>query len=148
MTDQDPKATLFQFFNEIGIIEQLARARLEAVLPHGLKVSQFSVLNHFVRLGGAWGPARLAKAFQVTKPSMTNTIQRLEALGFVDVGPDPEDGRGKSVTLTQAGREAHTAALKALGPNLETLLQDLSLGPFEDALPSLTKIRGYLDQNR
>ena len=68
----------FRFFTEIGIIEQLARNRLERGLPDGLKISQFSVLNHLVRLGGEWSPARLARAFQVTKGAMTNTLQRLE----------------------------------------------------------------------
>ena len=62
---EDPPA--FRLFTEIGIIEQLARNRLERGLPDGLKVSQFVVLNHLVRLGGEWSPARLANAFQVTK---------------------------------------------------------------------------------
>ena len=65
---QDPP--IFTLFNEIGIIEQLARQRLESVLPEGLKISHFSVLNHFARLGGERAPAELARAFQVTKAAM------------------------------------------------------------------------------
>ena len=40
---------LFRFFNEIGIIEQLSRNAFERVMPGGMKLSQFTVLNHFVR---------------------------------------------------------------------------------------------------
>ena len=58
---------LFRLLTEIGIIEQLARNQLERNLPDQLTMSQFVVLNHLVRLGGAWSPLRLAKAFQVTK---------------------------------------------------------------------------------
>jgi DNA-binding MarR family transcriptional regulator len=35
--------------------------------------SQFKVLNHLVRLGDGTTPAKLAKAFQITKGAMTNT---------------------------------------------------------------------------
>nr|MBC8240058.1 MarR family transcriptional regulator [Alphaproteobacteria bacterium] len=84
---EDPLA--FRFFTEIGIIEQLARNRLERVLPDGLKVSQFIVLNHLVRLGGEWNPARLAAAFQVTKGAMTNNLQRLEQRRLVQVLANP-----------------------------------------------------------
>jgi len=40
----DPVA--FAFLNEVGIIEQLARNRFEAVMPDDLLLSHFTVLNH------------------------------------------------------------------------------------------------------
>ena len=90
---------LFTLFNEIGIISQLSSARLARMLPHGLTVAQFSVLNHLVRLEGDWSPARLAAAFQVTKGTMTSTLQRLVAKGLISLEPDPSDGRAKHVKL-------------------------------------------------
>ena len=80
---------------EIGIIAQLSQARLERNLPDGLSAAQFGVLIHFSRRGGRESPARLASAFQVTKGAMTNTLQRLEARGFVAIVGDPDDGRRK-----------------------------------------------------
>ena len=56
MTKQTEDPLLFRFFTEVGIIEQLARATLERALPDDLKMSQFIVLNHLVRLGGDWSP--------------------------------------------------------------------------------------------
>ena len=41
----------FRLFNEIGIIGQLSRTLLEARLPPGFVMAQFSVLNHLVRVG-------------------------------------------------------------------------------------------------
>ena len=80
-TNEEGGPVIFHVFNEIGIIEQLARNVFEQVLPDGLKVSQFSILNHFVRLGDDKNPVDLARAFQVTKGAMTNTLQRLEGRG-------------------------------------------------------------------
>uniref|UniRef100_UPI0022EB4105 MarR family winged helix-turn-helix transcriptional regulator n=1 Tax=Falsiroseomonas oryzae TaxID=2766473 RepID=UPI0022EB4105 len=108
-----PDPPIFAVLNEISIIEHLARNRLERVLPEGLRASHFVVLNHLVRLGDGRSLARIARAVQVERPAMTNTIQRLEARGLVRVGPDPRDGRGKLVYLTEAGRAAREAAVAA-----------------------------------
>ncbi len=143
---EDPLA--FRLFTEIGIIEQLARNRLERSLPDGLKVSQFGVLNHLVRLGGEWSPARLAKAFQVTKGAMTNTLQRLEKRGLVRVSPDPHDGRGKLVAITEAGRDMRVRCVASVGPLLAELSNELSDRDFASALPVLEKVRKYLDTHR
>ena len=56
----DHGALYFQLFNEIGIIAQLSGNRFQRVLPQGLTVAQFSLLNHCVRLGDGWTPATLS----------------------------------------------------------------------------------------
>ena len=144
--ERDPP--VFAFFNEVGIIEQLARNAFERVLPDGLRVSHFAVLNHFVRLGGDWAPARLARAFQVTKGAMTNTLQKLEARGLVEIRPDPDDGRGKLVRITPAGRAARDAAVAALAPEMEALDARFDVAAFTRALPFLREVRSYLDKAR
>ena len=145
---RDSISTSFGFFNEIGIIEQLARTRLEKVLPDGMKMPHFGVLNHLVRLGKKESPAQLASAFQVTRPTMTNTIQRLEKKDYISVEPDPHDGRAKRVLITPAGRDAHSQAIEAVGPLLRKIMQDLGSDFFHAATPLLTKARIYLDENR
>jgi len=148
MTSPPDDPVLFRVFNEIGIIEQLARAAFERVMPHGLKVSQFGVLNHMVRLGDGKRPADLADSFQVTRGAMTNTLGRLSALGFVDIRPDPEDGRAKAVFLTEAGRAARVEAIAALAPALKELDDEIGAERFEVALPFLTDLRRTLDAKR
>lgn len=148
MTEKNQDPTLFRFFNEIGIIEQLARTKMESVLPDDLKISQFSVLNHLVRLGGEWSPARLANAFQVTKGAMTNTLQRLESRGLVKVVADPGDGRAKLVSLTQAGRDMREQCIRNTAPLLVELEEQFSEKRFSEALPLLEEIRKYLDEHR
>lgn len=143
---EDPLA--FRVFNEIGIIDQLASNRLERVLPAGLTLSQFIVLNHFVRLGGERSPARLANAFQVTKQTMTSTLGRLQRGGLVDIRANPRDGRAKIVTITERGIATRHACIAALGPVVDhyrTLIGDV---PFEALLPGLIQLRIALDADR
>ncbi len=143
---QDPLA--FRVFNEIGIIEQLSRTLFERVMPDGLTLPQFTVLNHFVRLGGEHSPARLAGAFQVTKQTMTSTLQRLERGGYVAIRPDPADGRAKIVSITPEGRAMRERCVQALEPalaHMATLIDDASL---EALLPGLVKLRRVLDEDR
>ena len=73
MPETNP-AVFFEVFNEIGIIEQLSRAVLEARLPDGLIAPHFTVLNHLVRVKDGQTPVHMARAFQVPKTSMTHTL--------------------------------------------------------------------------
>ena len=144
--EQDPPA--FRIFNEIGIISQLSSAVMERILPHGLSMAQFGVLNHFVRLGGERTPARLAAAFQVTRGAMTNTLARLEAQGFVTMRPDPEDGRGKIVAITTAGQQAREDALALLMGEIGKLDDKVDWQALAEILPQLEALRKVLDEER
>jgi DNA-binding MarR family transcriptional regulator len=138
----------FQVFNEIGIIQQLSLAAFERRLPERLSVAGFAVLNHLARLPGDWGPARLARAFQVTKGAMTNTIQRLEAEGYVTVEADPRDARAKFVRPTQAGRAVREASIASLAPVLSEMNATFGADAAADALPFLKSLRAWLDAHR
>jgi DNA-binding MarR family transcriptional regulator len=137
-----------QAFTEIGIIDQLVTARLERSLPDGMSAAQFRVLTHFCRRGGAQTPVALARAFQVTKGAMTNTLQRLEAQGFVDIVPDETDGRRKLVSLNARGAAAYERAVAGLRPHYAGLREAFGDAEFEAALPFLRRLRAWLDENR
>lgn len=150
MSDPPSETTglFFQLFLEIGIIDQLATTAFEALLPHGLTVAQFSVLNHMIRLGDQKTPAELASAFQVTRGTMTSTLQKLETKGFVEFAPDERDGRSKRVLLTSTGRRAQQEALTAAAPAFSRVGATLSKEDVEGLLPTLIKLRTFLDNNR
>ena len=143
-----PDNPIYHFFNELGIMEQLATTQLERALPQGLSKAQFGVLNHMVRLRKLESPAELASAFQVARPSMTNTIQKLAAKGFVDVVPHPKDGRSKIVKITDTGVAAREQAIVSLVPLFTQIGEALGSEVFEAAVPLLQKVRVYLDENR
>jgi DNA-binding MarR family transcriptional regulator len=113
-----------------------------------MTLAQFSLLNHCVRLGDGWTPARLAAAFQVTRGTMTSTLQKLEAKGFVRINPDPDDARSKRVFLTPAGKQARDASLKALAPELAQLPEGFPPELAAEILPALERLRIWLDTHR
>lgn len=139
---------VFQFFNEVAIIQQLGTTMFNKRLPDGLHVSHFSVLNHLVRLGNGKTPLALARAFQVTKGTMTHTLATLEKRGLIRLGPHEKDGRSKLVYLTDSGRAFHLNAIESLGPAISALNGKLNLQIIAEMLPELQKIRVVLDENR
>ena len=140
--------TAYGFFNEIGIISQLSSNQMQRAMPHDLTQSQFSVLNWFIRVDDQATPGRLAQAFQVTKGAMTNTLQKLQAKGFIDIQTDPASARRKIVTLTATGRRARDSAVAANYPQLNAFLDAFDIGRINRALPLLRQIRQYLDELR
>ncbi len=147
-TDQATLALVFGFFNEIGIISQLSRNLFEQVLPDKITVPHFSVLNHFVRIGDGKTPLQLAKAFQVPKASMTNTLNGLAQHGFIESRPNPKDGRGKLIFITEQGRRFREEAIQLLAPHVKALSGQFDVQQLQSALPVLEVVRDVLDRYR
>jgi DNA-binding MarR family transcriptional regulator len=139
---------MFRLLNEIAIVAQLSGTAFERVMPPPLNLPQFVVLNHMVRLGDGRTPVDLARAMQVTKGTMTNTLGNLERAGYVSIHPDPDDGRSKRVRLTAAGREAREAAVRAVEPELQALAGLMPAGAAGAILPTLETLRRILDERR
>jgi DNA-binding MarR family transcriptional regulator len=118
------------------------------LLPDGLHLSHFSVLNHLVRVHDGVTPLRIAKAFQVTKGTMTNTLSVLSKRGLINILPHKTDGRSKLVFITEAGRLYQENAIAALFPAIKELDSKIDWGRVVKLLPELARIRQVLDEDR
>jgi len=141
-------AEVFGFFTEIGIISQLSNAMLAKSLPDGVHPSHFSILNHLVRTGDGKPPVRIASAMQVTKNTMTHSLKVLQDRGYITVAPDPEDGRGKLVYLTDAGRGFRDQAIVNVSGVFGHIIGPDQLGIMRRIGGDLQEIRRHLDENR
>ncbi|WP_293572894.1 MarR family transcriptional regulator [Phaeobacter sp.] len=139
MDDKNPLAV--SLFSEILMADQLARTRLSKVMPKGMELSHFSVLNHLARTGLERSPAQLAKAFHVTRGAMTNTLNKLETAGYVHIRPDWDDARRKMVAISPAGRQARDAALASIVPMISEVVSELGSDRVKAALPILREFR-------
>lgn len=139
---------IFQFFNEVGIINQLSTTLMNRQLPGGLHLSHFSVLNHLSRLGDGKTPLYIANAFQVTKGNMTNTLTKLSSKGYIRLAPHAKDGRSKLVFLTDEGRAFHQHAMQSLMPIIEKMSGSLDVEAMTRMVPDLAAVRQVLDENR
>jgi DNA-binding MarR family transcriptional regulator len=141
---RDP--VVIALFGEIVMVEQLVRTQLGRVLPRGMELSHFMVLNHFAGLGGEKTPAQLARIFHVTKGAMSNTRKRLDAAGYVHIRPDWDDARRKWVGLSPEGSRARDRAAQAIAPIFDDIAERVGSGKLREALPILRAIRGVLDR--
>lgn len=132
-------------FSEILTADQLVRNRLSKVLPKGMEISHFSVLNHLARSGAERSPAQLAKSFHVTRGAMTNTLGKLEWAGYIHIRPDWVDARRKMVAISPAGRRARDAALDAISPMIAELITELGDEKVRAAIPILRELRLKLE---
>jgi len=132
-------------FDEIGAVAHLLRATISARLPPGMAYGHFELLLHFVREGDGQTPAELARAMMITKGAITNTLQRMEAVGHVAVLGDVSDGRKKRVRVTRAGIHAYNEVLKALRTNRISMRSAFTEGEFREALPFLKALRAHLE---
>ena len=99
-----------QVFDEIRYIEHLVRTAIARKLPVGLTYPQFEVMNLLARRGDGVSPLEIARALQMTKSSLTNTLQRLHARRLIRVEPSASDGRRKRIWLAAEGRAAYAPA--------------------------------------
>jgi DNA-binding MarR family transcriptional regulator len=132
-------------FGELFMADQLARNRISKVLPKGMELSHFSVLNHLARIGDERTPAQLARAFHVTRGAMTNTLTRLEWAGHVHIRPDWDDARRKFVAISPSGRAARDAAVQAVTPLIGEVVQALGADRVKAVLPVLRELRVRLE---
>ncbi|MDG1738374.1 MAG: MarR family transcriptional regulator [Paracoccaceae bacterium] len=133
-------------FSEIMTADQLARDRLGKLLPKGMEISHFSLLNHLTHSSEEKTPAQLAKSFHVTRGAMSNTLSRLEVSGYIHIRPDWDDARRKLVTISPAGRQARDRALTAISPLIDTVVADLGEAKVRAAIPVLRDLRQKLEQ--
>jgi len=146
--DKEQTPLYFQFFTEVGILNQLSRAGFEAHLPKGITLAHFSVLNHLVRLGDGQTPLQIAMAFQLPKTTMTHTLSVLEKRDLIVMRPNPDDGRSKVVILTDLGREFRDEAIVLSTPYFANFAERFPPEKLDKVLPLLAEMRGFLDKER
>lgn len=143
----DPNNLAISLFSEVLTVDQLLRNNLAKVLPKGMELSHFAVLNQLTNIGAERTPAQLAKSFHVTRGAMTNTLAKLEIAGYVHIRPDWDDARRKLVALSPSGRMARNAALDAVSPIISSLVSDLGSERVKALLPAMRTLRLLLEQN-
>lgn len=145
--DKNSNNLAVSLFSEILTVDQLARANVVRVLPKGMELSHFSVLNHLAHAGVERTPAQLAKTFHLTRGAMTNTLGKLDWAGWVHIRPDWDDARRKLVAISPAGLAARDAALAAMTPVIAGLVDKVGAEKVRAVLPVLRELRLQLSEN-
>lgn len=132
----------------IGVTARLARLqaligpRLAAVIERfGLRGTDFAVLATLVRLAGEdVSQRRLGTELGFSPGTISLRIDRLVRRGLVERHPDPDDGRGALVSITEQGQELFEASAPEHLANAHELLAGLS----ESERAELARLLGKL----
>jgi DNA-binding MarR family transcriptional regulator len=118
------------------LARHLDRHRGAAFAAHALEPWEFDVLAALRRAGPPYelSPGQLTAETLVTSGTMTNRLDRLEGRDLVRRRPDPADGRGVIVRLTDEGRMLVDTALEDLLDRERGLLSGLD----KESVASLT----------
>lgn len=110
------------------VADRLREELLVVYRQHGLGEGEFDILAALRRAGEpfAAAPGELARHTMVTTGAVTKRVDRLVASGLVVRRESDDDGRGRVIALTPAGRRVIDAAFAAHVRNEERLLAGLS----------------------
>jgi DNA-binding MarR family transcriptional regulator len=143
--NEENNALAVSLVSEILTVDQLLRNRLSRVLPKGMEISHFSVLNALAWLSEERSPAQLADQFHVTRGAMTNTLNKLDWAGYVHIRPDWDDARRKMIAISPAGRRARDQALAAIAPLIHEMVGSLGEEKVRSTVPILREMRLKLE---
>ncbi len=107
----------------------IARDRLNPLFArYGMQPGEFDVLATLRRSGAPFAltPTALYDALMMSSGGMTARIDRLQKAGWVERRPNPADGRGTLVALTETGRALIDEAVVAHVGNQRAMLAALS----------------------
>ncbi len=144
MKNEPTNSLAIALFSEVLAADQAIRNALSRVLPKGMELSHFSVLNTLARGSGERTPAQLAQTFGVTRGAMTNTLSKLEWAGYVHIRPDWDDARRKMVAISPSGMSARDQAMSAIAPLINAALSDVDSVDIRNAVPVLRALRSKL----
>lgn len=131
----------------IGVVRSVARLMIDELIArlHAAGYTDMTAAQHLVFENLDPNGTRLTTLAQragITRQAITELVNALRRNGYVELGPDPSDGRARLVRLTTKGREAvrvaineiaaiearwqETADRAGLTVNLRQLLEDLA----------------------
>jgi len=107
------------------LIREMIAAELPVLEAHGLSMWGYSVLIALDR-SAIRTQAALAEAIGADKTRIIPTLDELQAQGFIERRPDPDDRRARLLALTDAGRDVKDVVQAAIQRGEERWLGTLS----------------------
>ncbi len=103
----------------------LKRYRQKEVLPYGITLKQFYVLQQ-LKKEGVLNPSEIAEMLFCDRPTATVVIKNMEKQGWVKRELDPDDSRRIRVTLKPAGQAKMKEIVRKLADSKKESFEPLS----------------------
>lgn len=99
-----------------------------ALADMDLTSAQGHILGYLVHCGQAPCPKDVEEEFQLSHPTVSGLLSRMEKKGFIALNPDPDDRRCKRIVLTQKGWELDEIIRNAIRETEERIIQGFTEG--------------------
>ncbi|MEV0795683.1 MarR family transcriptional regulator [Kribbella sp. NPDC050459] len=104
---------------------QAHRVVTESFAAGGARAYHFRLLATLVEFGPA-SQAELGRRSSIDRSDVVAALNELEADGYVERSPDPEDGRRNVITITTAGKRQYRRLTNLVGKAQEEIFAPLS----------------------
>ena len=104
---------------------QAHRVVTESFAAGGARAYHFRLLATLVEFGPA-SQAELGRRSSIDRSDVVAALNELEADGYVERSPDPEDGRRNVITITTAGKRQYRRLKNLVGKAQEEIFAPLS----------------------
>lgn len=108
-----------------GPLLRVSRKLRQAGQKAGLSPQETLILGYLKKNPGA-GVSELADFEQISRPTMSSHVKRMESAGWIARADHAEDGRRQGLTVTTAGLRQHAAAQRHRNDWLAERLSRLS----------------------
>lgn len=115
------------------------QAMTQALAEMDLTAAQGHIMGYLARSTAAPCPKDLEQVFQLSHPTVSGLLARLEKKEFIRMEPDPEDRRCKRIYMLPKGQECTQRMRSIIMQNEQQMVQDFS--PEEKAL-----FKNYLER--
>ena len=140
MSEPEPDEDVQRCWMELNriralLVQAVDRKLRQAGLP---PLTWYDILWTIEKRGGAVRPQEVRQDLIFEPSALSHMARRMEKAKLIETVTAPDDGRGKLLTLTPAGREARRQVWKIYAPMLEKHLAPLSslqdIGRFTEVL--------------
>lgn len=144
MTKKDRKKSAATLLHQVQHTSRAIRTALASkLLTDGLYAGQDQILLALAK-GEGLTPGALAQALNVRPPTITKTINRLQAQGFLTKQASETDGRQAVITLTGKGAEAIESVEKSVRRTEKKALKGLDKKDIKALVKALARIEANL----
>lgn len=143
MAKSDRSATMTRLQSAARLSRTALAARL---LDHGFYAGQDQIMLALSQSDGQT-PGQLAVKLGVRPPTITKTINRLQAQGVLDKRASEEDARQAHIFLTERGRDAIRSIEKSVRKTEKQALKGLDKKEQKALAKLLARVEGNLSMN-
>ena len=102
------------------------QAMTAALAQMELTAAQGHILGYLDHCASPPCPRDLEEAFQLSHPTVSGLLSRLEKKGFIAFEPDPDDRRCKRIRMLPKGRECNETMHRTILSMEEQMVQDFT----------------------